>query len=245
MKCRPDIYPKPLNTPEDYRNFTIGNVYHREIQTLLRKSGAVEPLDIERSINSLNFPITSNTDIAKMWIDDRYYLVDLKTIVADPPKICTCPKCKIKFEAKPKTNSFEGIKQPLVKHRQQVILYLYFLNEELELKGEDPIQWGKVVYLRKDGGTYSVNPLKVNWYDDFPDIYNEYPEIFFTEQHRLSDIKEFNVEYNQVEAEKYVAKVAKLNDILYQNTIPIIDKDDLDPFYCKHFCNFSIYCQNK
>jgi hypothetical protein len=241
FKRHPEMFPKPIPTPEVTRNFEAGNMFHKYIQETLVRNKFAEQIDIEYALSSLKVELKSNTDIRKVYWDNKPHLVDIKTIQSDPVKEIKCPCCKEKFTPKPKENSFEGIKHAKKEHEKQVTLYTYYCNEEAKLKGEELIQDMAILYVRKDGGKYQLPIINVDWYNTYPELFSEYGYLNFEEQHRNEDFKVFDIKYDELEARIYAKEVEELYQWILLDELPPIP-DNVDKFTCKNFCIYKPIC---
>jgi hypothetical protein len=241
FKRHPELFPKPIPTPETTRNFEAGNMFHNYIQQTLVRNKFAEQIDIEYALTSLKVELKSNTDIRKVYWDGKPHLIDIKTILSDPIKKVTCPCCKEKFETKPKATSFEGLKHAKKEHQQQVTLYCYYSNEEAKLKGEELINDLAILYVKKDGGKFDLSPIPVDWYNEYPNLFQEYGYLDFEDQHRGEDFKVFDIKYDELEARIYAKKVEELYKWILLDEIPPIP-DDVDKFTCRNFCPYGRIC---
>ena len=218
-------YPRPLPPPEDIRVLDFGSLIHDYIQKTLVRNGFVKQGDCERPIRSALYEIDSNTDIASININGEDVLIDIKTI-----------KCgKGNF-------GFDGIKKPIDKHRQQVMLYMHFLNEELRRQNKKEIVRAIVVYVKKCGGTW-LFPTEQKYDLLNVGLQNNGINYQIAESHRQIDIKEFTIIYDPIEAKLYENKVAELDRLIKIKVLPPIP-DDVDTFACDNFCNYRNLCIN-
>jgi hypothetical protein len=241
FKRHPELFPKPIPTPETIRNFKSGTMHHEDIQETLVRNKFVDPNDIEYALSSLKVELKSNTDIRKIKWENKLRLVDIKTIQSDPVRELKCPHCKEKFTPKPKENSFEGIKHAKKDHIQQVTLYTYYNNEEAKLKGEELIYDMAILYVRKDGGRWQKDVIPVDWYNEYPNLFQEYGCLQFEDQHRGEDFKVFDIKYDELGARIYAKKVEELYKWILLDEMPPIP-DDVDKFTCKNFCSYGRIC---
>lgn len=237
-------FKRPLATPEGERVFQLGHMHHNYIQSLLVEYGFCDVTDVEYPISSDEFDLCSNADIASIWIDNVEYVVDIKTVSSDKIKNCTCPDCKKKFKVRPSAGTFQSLKKPQPKHIDQVTLYIYFINRIRAKYNQPPIRFGKIVYINKSGGQYSLDRLDSNWHKRIPVLMAENPDIKIEDAHFEADIIEFDFEYNPLHADNLVAKIERVASLIKHEVIPNVDPDEVNEFYCKSFCSYYQICKN-